>query len=85
MKTLFGTSYRQTLPDNMYLDISVQPSKWHTIVSFTLWEEGNGVAVSAVSKKFINIDKILPMKIAKPLAKRLINRQSMKVAGFKLI
>lgn len=85
LEFLLGKSYRKTLENNTYLDISIHPKKWTTNVTMSLWEEGNGVALVSLDKTHLNYDKFLPMRLAEVIAIYFINKQSSKVIGFDLI
>lgn len=54
-------------------------------MNMSVWEEGRSTAISFSNKRYVNFDKFLPIKIAEKIAVFLINRQSQKVAGIKLI
>ena len=85
MEILTGKSSSYKLSDNKKLEVSVFPKKWITLVSMSVWEDGRFVATAFSNKKYVNPERFLPMKVAEKIAVFLINRQSQKVAGIKLI
>lgn len=80
-----GQGYELTAPDGNTLDVSVFTGKFTTRVNMSLWQENNASALAFEERVHLNYDRFLPIKWAEKLAKRALNRHSMKVAGFNII
>lgn len=85
MEILTGKSSRHKLSEETYLDISVFPKRWVTLVNMSVWEKDKSTAIAFSNKRHVNFDKFLPIKTAEKIAVYLINNQSQKVAGIKLV
>lgn len=85
MKAAIGHGWRKDLSNGQYLDISTFASEWTTQVNMSVWEEGNPSALKVKDCCYFNFDKVLPIKIARLISMKLLNKQSQEVAGIDLI
>lgn len=68
MRVEIGQSFRKHTDESHYVDTTVYVRKWTTLISAGIWKEGEPSALASYDRRYLNYERVVPMKFAKVLA-----------------